>query len=48
MLSEFVGNDISKLIPELQKLEVSLPNPPSPRRITADLIEKCRNKQRIQ
>ena len=40
MLAEFVGNDISKLIPELQKLEVSLPEPPSPRRITADLIEK--------
>lgn len=40
MLAEFVGNDISKLIPELQKLEVSLPDPPSPRRITSDLIEK--------
>ena len=40
MLSEFVGNEISKLIPELQKLELSLPDPPSPRRITADLIEK--------
>ena len=40
MLAEFVGNDISKLIPELQKLEVSLPDPPSQRRITADLIEK--------
>lgn len=40
MLSEFVGNDISKLIPELQKLEVSLPAAPSVRRITAYLIEK--------
>lgn len=40
MLSEFVGNDISKLIPELQKLEVSLPEAPTPRHITADLIEK--------
>ncbi len=40
MLSDFVGNDISKLIPQLQKLEVSLPDPPAIRRISADMIEK--------
>jgi DNA polymerase-3 subunit delta len=38
MLTDFVGNDISKLIPQLQKLEVSLPE--GVRRIGADLIEK--------
>ena len=40
MLADYVGNDISKLIPELQKLEVSLPEMPSSRRISADMIEK--------
>mgnify|MGYP001485765483 CR=1 FL=1 len=40
MLADYVGNDISKLIPQLQKLEVSLPEPPEVRRITADMIEK--------
>ena len=40
MLADYIGNDISKLIPELQKLEVSLPPSPSIRRITADMIEK--------
>ncbi len=39
MLSDFVGNDISKLIPQLQKLEVSLPIEPSQRKITAEMIE---------
>lgn len=38
MLTDFVGNDISKLIPQLQKLEVSLPE--GQRRITSELIEK--------
>ena len=38
MLTDFVGNDISKLIPQLQKLEVSLPE--GQRRITSALIEK--------
>lgn len=38
MLTDFVGNDISKLIPQLQKLEVSLPE--GVRRVTSDLIEK--------
>lgn len=38
MLTDFVGNDISKLIPQLQKLEVSLPE--GERRITSGLIEK--------
>ncbi|MDD2245490.1 MAG: DNA polymerase III subunit delta [Proteiniphilum sp.] len=38
MLAGYAGNDISKLIPQLQKLEVSLPEGSS--RITADLIEK--------
>lgn len=38
MLTDFVGNDISKLIPQLQKLEVSLPE--GERRIGAELIEK--------
>ncbi|MDR1517854.1 MAG: DNA polymerase III subunit delta [Dysgonamonadaceae bacterium] len=37
MLTDFVGNDLSKLIPQLQKLEVSLPE--SSRRITSELIE---------
>ncbi|MDD4777825.1 MAG: DNA polymerase III subunit delta [Fermentimonas sp.] len=40
MLSDFVGNDISKLIPQLQKLEVSLPFQSPHRRITAEMIEK--------
>lgn len=40
MLSDFIGNDISKLIPQLQKLEVSLPSQPANRRITAEMIEK--------
>lgn len=38
MLTDHVGNDISKLIPELQKLEISLDN--NARRITSELIEK--------
>jgi len=38
MLTDFVGNDISKLIPQLQKLELSLPE--GERRITSILIEK--------
>lgn len=38
MLTDFVGNDISKLIPQLQKLEVSLPE--GARRVTSDLIER--------
>jgi DNA polymerase-3 subunit delta len=38
MLTDFVGNDISKLIPQLQKLEVSLPE--GQRRISSELIEK--------
>lgn len=38
MLTDYVGNDISKLIPQLQKLEVSLPE--GERRITATLIER--------
>lgn len=40
MLSDFIGNDISKLIPQLQKLEISLPLQSSQRRITADMIER--------
>lgn len=39
MLTDFVGNDISKLIPQLEKLEVSLPAE-GPRRITTELVEK--------
>jgi DNA polymerase-3 subunit delta len=38
MLTDYLGNDISKLIPQLQKLEVSLTE--GSRRVTADLIEK--------
>lgn len=38
MLTDFIGNDISKLIPQLQKLEVSLPE--GVRHISAELIEK--------
>lgn len=38
MLADYVGNDISKLIPQLQKLEVSLSE--GSRRVTSDLIEK--------
>ncbi len=38
MLADHVGNDISKLIPQLQKLEVSLPEGSS--RVTSELIEK--------
>ncbi|HBX44361.1 DNA polymerase III subunit delta [Limibacterium fermenti] len=38
MLTDFVGNDLSKLLPELQKLEISLPD--ESKRITSDLIEK--------
>lgn len=38
MLADHVGNDISKLIPQLQKLEVSLTD--GSRRITSELIEK--------
>lgn len=38
MLTDYVGNDISKLIPQLQKLQVSLPQ--GEQRITSALIEK--------
>lgn len=38
MLTDFVGNDLSKLLPQLQKLEVSLPE--NSRKITSELIEK--------
>ena len=37
MLTDYVGNDLSKLLPQLQKLEVSLPE--SSKRITSELIE---------
>lgn len=40
MLADFVGSDISKLIPQLQKLEVSLPLQSPHRRITAEMIER--------
>lgn len=40
LLADFLGNDISKLIPQFKKLEVSLPEKQSLRRITPDLIEK--------
>jgi DNA polymerase-3 subunit delta len=38
MLTDHLGNEISKLIPQLQKLEVSLAE--GARRVTSDLIEK--------
>lgn len=38
MLSDFVGNDLNKLMQELQKLEISLPA--TSRTITAELIER--------
>ncbi len=38
MLTDHVGSDISKLIPQLQKLEISLDE--GARRITSELIEK--------
>lgn len=38
MLADYIGNDISKLIPQLQKLEVSLPEGAG--RVTSSLIEK--------
>ncbi len=38
ILSDFVGNDLNKLMQELQKLEISLPA--NSRSITADLIER--------
>ncbi len=38
MLADYVGNDISKLIPQLQKLEISLPKGTG--RVTSALIEK--------
>ena len=38
MLTDHVGNDISKLIPQLQKLEISLPQ--GVRRVDSGLIEK--------
>lgn len=38
MLTDHVGNDISQLIPQLQKLEISLDG--SSRRVTSELIEK--------
>jgi DNA polymerase-3 subunit delta len=39
MLTDFVGNDISKLIPQLEKLEISLPKEDT-RHITSELIEQ--------
>lgn len=38
MLTDFVGNDLSKLLPQLQKLEISLPE--GSKKITSELIEK--------
>jgi DNA polymerase-3 subunit delta len=38
MLTDFVGNDLSKLIQELQKLEIALPE--NQKRITPELVEK--------
>ncbi|NLJ00125.1 MAG: DNA polymerase III subunit delta [Bacteroidales bacterium] len=38
MLTDYVGNDISKLVPQLQKLEISLDD--GNRRVTSELIEK--------
>lgn len=38
MLTDYVGNDLSKLIQQLQKLEISLPE--GSRRVTSELIEK--------
>ena len=38
MLTDFVGTDLSKLIPQLQKLEISLP--PNSNQITSELIER--------
>lgn len=38
MLTDHVGNDISKLIPQLQKLVISLDD--GDRRVTSDMIEK--------
>lgn len=38
MLTDYVGNNISQLIPQLQKLEISLDD--GDRRVTSDLIEK--------
>ena len=38
MLTDFVGNDLSRLIRELEKLEIVLPE--TQKRITAELVEK--------
>ena len=38
MLTDFVGNDLSRLIKELEKLQISLPEPQ--KRITSDVVEK--------
>ena len=38
MLTDFVGNDLSRLIRELEKLEIALPE--TQKRITAELVEK--------
>ncbi len=38
MLTDYVGNDISKLIPQLEKLVVSLPD--GIKRVTAELVEQ--------
>ncbi|MDD2327852.1 MAG: DNA polymerase III subunit delta [bacterium] len=38
MLNDYVGNEISKLIPQLEKLVVSLPG--GTRRVTAELVEQ--------
>ena len=39
MLTDFVGNDISKLIPQLEKLEIALPKE-GRRAVTSELIEQ--------
>lgn len=38
MLTDLVGNDLSRLIRELEKLEISLAD--TQKRITAELVEK--------
>ena len=39
MLTDFVGNDISKLVPQLEKLEISLPKE-GKRAVTSELVEQ--------
>jgi DNA polymerase-3 subunit delta len=38
MLTDFVGNDLSRLVQELQKLEIALPE--NQKRITSEVVEK--------